>query len=521
MRRHSALRRESQLAARAAIALTALVLLADSIVSLWTGLYLNLGGGVWLALAHDVRDGIFYRPIWNGMEYGGTRYFPMLFVSTGALMRLGLPAVTAGVAVSMAGMIAMGASVVWLLERWSVPRTLALFGGALALAPYFVHQTGFAIRCEPIAAAFAIAGLAVLGPLRPPDLSTRRLALAAVLFVAGFAAKITCVYAPAAAVAALLLSRRPGSAARLALFTIGAAVVFLLAVHVVSDGRALESFRACALAGSDPGSLLSAAAILRPLELVAGSHILSLVFLVTGAALLVTRGLWRELPGLYFLAVLGVTGIIFTSPGTIITSHIVDAYAAAIVVLVIAVARARPRWQLAGTAALLLITFIDLDHRFIPDEVSLPGIAVGLGVSLLPGGIGIANAALGALLGGGILWLVAWGYERFAGREGMGYGDVKLLAMIGAFLGWQAIPAVIIIASLAGSVAGLVAMLDRPGRRRLQRVASHLGPGAVAVSLRRASRRTEIPFGPFLALGALLVLYAPGVAIPFQLVTNG
>ena len=355
MRRHSALRRESQLAARAAIALTALVLLADSIVSLWTGLYLNLGGGVWLALAHDVRDGIFYRPIWNGMEYGGTRYFPMLFVSTGALMRLGLPAVTAGVAVSMAGMIAMGASVVWLLERWSVPRTLALFGGALALAPYFVHQTGFAIRCEPIAAAFAIAGLAVLGPLRPPDLSTRRLALAAVLFVAGFAAKITCVYAPAAAVAALLLSRRPGSAARLALFTIGAAVVFLLAVHVVSDGRALESFRACALAGSDPGSLLSAAAILRPLELVAGSHILSLVFLVTGAALLVTRGLWRELPGLYFLAVLGVTGIIFTSPGTIITSHIVDAYAAAIVVLVIAVARARPRWQLAGTAALLLI----------------------------------------------------------------------------------------------------------------------------------------------------------------------
>jgi hypothetical protein len=201
MRRHPALRRESQLAARAAIALTALVLLADSIVSLWTGLYLNLGGGVWLALARDLQDGIFYRPIWNGMEYGGTRYFPMLFVPIGALMRLGLPAVPAGLVVSLAGMMAMGASVVWLLARWSVPRPLALFGGALALAPYFVHQTGFAIRCEPIAAAFAIAGLAVLGRLDPPDLSTRRLALAAALFVGGFAAKITCVYAPAAAVA--------------------------------------------------------------------------------------------------------------------------------------------------------------------------------------------------------------------------------------------------------------------------------------------------------------------------------
>jgi leader peptidase (prepilin peptidase)/N-methyltransferase len=174
----------------------------------------------------------------------------------------------------------------------------------------------------------------------------------------------------------------------------------------------------------------------------------------------------------------------------------------------------------AFTAALLLITFIDLDHRFIPDEVSLPGIAVGLGVSLLPGGIGIANAVLGAILGGGILWLIAWGYETFAGREGMGYGDVKLLAMIGAFLGWQAIPAVIVIASLAGSVAGLFAMLDRAGRQRLQRVGKRLGPGAVAVSLRRASRRTEIPFGPFLALGALLVLYVPSVALPLEFVAH-
>ena len=173
------------------------------------------------------------------------------------------------------------------------------------------------------------------------------------------------------------------------------------------------------------------------------------------------------------------------------------------------------------TAALVLITFIDIDHRFIPDEVSLPGIAVGLGVSLLPGGIGIWNAALGALLGGGILFLVAWGYERMTGREGMGYGDVKLLAMIGAFLGWQAIPAVIVIASLTGSVAGLLAMFDARSRRRVRRIQTHFGPLAVLVSLRRASRRTEIPFGPFLALGALSVLYLPALRLPLQLVANG
>jgi leader peptidase (prepilin peptidase)/N-methyltransferase len=173
------------------------------------------------------------------------------------------------------------------------------------------------------------------------------------------------------------------------------------------------------------------------------------------------------------------------------------------------------------TAALLLITFIDLDHRFIPDEVSLPGIAVGLGVSLLPGGIGLVDAALGALAGGGILWLVAWGYEHLTGREGMGYGDVKLLAMIGAFLGWQAIPAVIIIASLTGSVAGLLAMFDQRSRRRVRRIERTFGPLAVLVSLRRASRRTEIPFGPFLALGALVALYVPGLFLPLALIGRG
>ena len=175
----------------------------------------------------------------------------------------------------------------------------------------------------------------------------------------------------------------------------------------------------------------------------------------------------------------------------------------------------------AFAAALVVITFIDLDHQIIPDVISLPGIVVGLAFSLVSPLVTPIDAIIGVLAGGGILLLVAWLYKTFRGQEGMGGGDVKLLAMIGAFLGWQAIPAVIIIASLAGSVAGLVAMLDRAGRRRLQRVASHLGPGAVAVSLRRASRRTEIPFGPFLALGALVVLYAPGMAIPFQLVTQG
>src|SRR2546427_2041919 len=84
----------------------------------------------------------------------------------------------------------------------------------------------------------------------------------------------------------------------------------------------------------------------------------------------------------------------------------------------------------AFSAALLLITFVDLDHRFIPDEVSLPGIVVGLASSFLPGRIGPVDAVLGVLIGGGLLWAVACGDQRWTGVGGMGYGDVKLLALI-------------------------------------------------------------------------------------------
>src|SRR5205809_544605 len=135
------------------------------------------------------------------------------------------------------------------------------------------------------------------------------------------------------------------------------------------------------------------------------------------------------------------------------------------------------------TAALLLVTFVDFDHRFIPDEVSLPGIAVGVGAAFLPRGVGPLDALAGAVLGGGVLWAVAWSYEHLTGVEGMGFGDVKLLAMIGAFLGWQAIPAVLVVASLTGSLAGLALIFTRRGRWR---------PVAGECRTRRPARRRAV-----------------------------
>lgn len=138
----------------------------------------------------------------------------------------------------------------------------------------------------------------------------------------------------------------------------------------------------------------------------------------------------------------------------------------------------------AFLAALIVITFIDLDHQIIPDAVSLPGIGVGFAAALVLGEPGWTESLAGIVLGGGLLWGIAEGYYRLTGREGMGGGDIKLLAMIGAFLGWRAVPLTLLIGSLAGSLAGAALML---GRSR--------------------TRHTPIPFGPFLALGATCALF--------------
>jgi leader peptidase (prepilin peptidase)/N-methyltransferase len=136
-------------------------------------------------------------------------------------------------------------------------------------------------------------------------------------------------------------------------------------------------------------------------------------------------------------------------------------------------------------AALIIVTFIDVDHQIIPDVISLPGIVVGFAAAaLLPGGPGWRSALIGLVLGGGILWAVAELFHRATGREGMGGGDVKLLAMIGAFLGWQAIPVTLMIGSLVGTAVGGALILGQ-----------------------RQDRRTPIPFGPFLALGAVCSLF--------------
>jgi leader peptidase (prepilin peptidase)/N-methyltransferase len=138
----------------------------------------------------------------------------------------------------------------------------------------------------------------------------------------------------------------------------------------------------------------------------------------------------------------------------------------------------------ALVAALLVITFVDIDHQIIPNVITYPGIVIGFISSFFVESISYKESLLGIGVGAGILLLVALGYYFLTKTEGMGGGDVKLLAMVGAFLGWKAAIFTIFVGSAVGTLLGI----------------------AVALQTRKG-RKTAIPFGPFLSLGALIYLF--------------
>ncbi len=140
--------------------------------------------------------------------------------------------------------------------------------------------------------------------------------------------------------------------------------------------------------------------------------------------------------------------------------------------------------SLLFAATLVTISFIDLDHQIIPDVLSIPGIVAGLAAAFIPGNVSWFDSIIGIIGGGGTLFLVGLIYEKLTGKQGMGGGDVKLLAMIGAWMGWRSLPFVLLVSSLTGAIIGSVFLLAA-------------GKGY----------RVRIPFGPFLSLGALFYIF--------------
>ncbi|CAA0109804.1 Type 4 prepilin-like proteins leader peptide-processing enzyme [Halioglobus japonicus] len=135
------------------------------------------------------------------------------------------------------------------------------------------------------------------------------------------------------------------------------------------------------------------------------------------------------------------------------------------------------------TWALISLTMIDVDHQLLPDDITLPLMWLGLLFNLQGTYVSLSDAVIGAMAGYLILWTIYQTFKLLTGKEGMGYGDFKLLAALGAWVGWQMLPEIILLSSLVGAISGIALMF-----------------------LKRRGKEIPIPFGPYLAVAGWLAL---------------
>jgi leader peptidase (prepilin peptidase)/N-methyltransferase len=141
-----------------------------------------------------------------------------------------------------------------------------------------------------------------------------------------------------------------------------------------------------------------------------------------------------------------------------------------------------------------VITFIDLDHQIIPDVLTLPGIPVFLLAAIFVVKVPWDEALIGLLVGGGVLFAIAFIYEFVSKREGMGGGDIKLLAMIGGFFGWKSLIFILLFSSFAGALVGVAAMI-----------------------IKKQNMKYAVPFGPFLSAAAVAYIFFGDLFMRFWL----
>lgn len=192
---------------------------------------------------------------------------------------------------------------------------------------------------------------------------------------------------------------------------------------------------------------------------------------------------WQNIPIVSFLLLGGKCGACKTSIGwRYPLVELLTGILSAIVVY-------QFEWSMQSVFGLLLtwvlvaLTFIDLDHKLLPDDIVLPTLWIGLTINLVPIFTDTRSAVIGAIAGYLIFWIVFQVFLRLTGKEGMGYGDFKLLSLLGAWLGWQYLPQIVLISTLIGSVFGIVIMIKQ-----------------------RAGGSLAIPFGPYIALAGWLAL---------------
>jgi hypothetical protein len=292
--------------------------------------------------------GVFYRPLYGPLGYGGTRYFPLFYVLHSGLAKLSGNLITAGHALSVASTLALLAGVYALLRRLGVDRLLAGCSSLFLLCSESIQLALLTIRGDVLPAALVVWGLWACAS---PAMGFRQLAVVALFFTLAFSAKVTAVYAPAAVFLYFLLSGRRRLAWTLAALTAGGFAVVVGAILIASHGRALEIFLESATAGTPWTSIFHVPqrfATYTGVEDLGGFPFL----LLAAAALLAWPGrFWRDLPPLYFLSALATILAIFSTVGADY-NHLIDLHTAAIILLAVWVSRADRQQELFGLAAL-------------------------------------------------------------------------------------------------------------------------------------------------------------------------
>jgi hypothetical protein len=343
--------------ARPLLVISLATLVLTTIAQVWVGWHADSMmddiAGNWAALAADLKNGVFYRPLYGPLGYGGTRYFPLHFVIHAGLMKAGLNVVVAGRLVELFSMAILLAGIYLLLRGLGVETWLAV-GAALLVLATPSGQVLQDVRGDVLPASLNILGLALCVRQAP---SRWRLFASSVLFTLAFAAKPTTVFGSMTLVIAFLLLRRFKMAWQFLAMTLAGYGLVLAAIYFGSQGRAYEIFRACALGGGTwkfmlrgPLRIAIEAAGARPQNGVA--------FLVLGfAALLAWKADWTGLiPPIFLVSTSLVSAVIMGTPGSD-GNHLLDLYVASIIMFV-AWLKNQPQSRMSFGICLLAATTI-------------------------------------------------------------------------------------------------------------------------------------------------------------------
>jgi len=318
----------------------------------WNARYLTPTNGVWLALATDLKDGLFYRPLLSPVGYGGTRYFPLFFVLYALLLKLGVPVLLSGYLLSAAAIALLLVGTYCLMKGLGAEPWFAACSAGAVLAAGSVQLSLLSIHDDGLACALNICGLATISH---PRLTRSRISLASALFTLAWSTKVTTAFGFAAAFFWLILAGFSGKAWELAAETACGYLVVAAGMFFASHGRIVTIFKSCASAGTSPIRTLLGPFHMLSVAVRDDPGLLLFFFL---ALIVLPNRKAQSLSVLFFITTIAVTAFIFGSPGTS-WNHLLDLQVASVIVIAAWLAdKGAPVLKQVGTYSFALATLL-------------------------------------------------------------------------------------------------------------------------------------------------------------------